>query len=452
MKKEFKKAGIGYRLFKHYVRYMHSKVFYRNVYYINQENVPEAGVPVLFASNHQNCACDPLGLLLGLENWTHPYVIARGDVFGKSHLTDSFFYWIGLLPAFRLNFDGAEALSKNAETIRISGRKLLEGHRLVIFPEGGHQDKRWLGDFSFGYTRLAFEAAEADGFRTDIVIMPCCNHYSDYFGVRGDFMVRFGTPVHLQPYYELYKTKPRTAQREVNKLVREQIASLMLNITDLANYESIDFIRQSEYGDRFAKSNGFNPCVLPEKQESDKALFAALEKAKETDAAAVQAVYDEAALLKREMQTIGVTDYTFAHRAGWGVTLLKALAQVLLLPLWLVTLWPNIILYAFPLALLRTDKMFTNTLRLILAVVLGVPFFLLLTLLVAGLCFGWWWQAAVWIVLYPLTVCFAWYDWQWMRHTLQNFRLLVHRRKADSLTVKRGRVFAALDRLIKHNR
>lgn len=451
MEKNIRKQNIGYRLFKHYVRFWHSKVFYRHVYYINKENVPQAGIPVLFASNHQNCACDPLGLLLGLENATHPYVIARGDVFGKNRLVDSFFYWIGLLPAFRLNFDGAEALAKNAETLRISGSKLLEGNRLIIFPEGGHQDKRWLGDFSFGYTRLAFEAAEADAFLTDIVIMPCCNHYSDYFGVRADFMVRFGTPVHLQPWYEMYKTKPRTAQREVNKLVREQISSLMLNITDLTHYDAIDFIRESEYGDRFARAHGWNPSFLPEKQESDKALFAALEKAKEADAAAVADIYDATASLRKEMEAMGVSDRAFTGKKSWGTTLLKVLTQVVLIPLWLMTLWPNIILYTIPFALLRTDKMFTNTLRLILAVVLGIPFFLLLTLLVGGLCFGWWWQSVLWMLLYPLTVLFAWYEWQWMKRTREELCVLMHKKHADKLAAKRGRLFAALDKLIKHN-
>ena len=57
------RGGIGYRVFKHYVRFLHSRVFYKKVYYIGKENIPEQGVPVVFASNHQNCACDPLLLL-----------------------------------------------------------------------------------------------------------------------------------------------------------------------------------------------------------------------------------------------------------------------------------------------------------------------------------------------------------------------------------------------------
>ncbi|MDY2942125.1 MAG: 1-acyl-sn-glycerol-3-phosphate acyltransferase, partial [Paludibacteraceae bacterium] len=236
------KGGIGYRVFKHYVRFLHSRVFYKKVYYIGKENIPEQGVPVVFASNHQNCACDPLLLLLGLENESHPYVVARGDVFGKSPIADKFFNWLGLVPAFRLNFDGAEALQKNEAMLATTEQKLLEGNRLIIFPEGGHQDKHYLGEFSFGYTRLAFQAAEKANFEKDIVIVPCCNHYSDYFEAKTEALYRFGEPVHLQPYYELYKTKPRTAQREVNKIVRQRIQEMMLDVQDVENYDVVEFL------------------------------------------------------------------------------------------------------------------------------------------------------------------------------------------------------------------
>ena len=235
------RGGIGYRVFKHYVRFLHSRVFYKKVYYIGKENIPEQGVPVVFASNHQNCACDPLLLLLGLENESHPYVVARGDVFGKSPIADKFFNWLGLVPAFRLNFDGAEALQKNEAMLATTEQKLLEGNRLIIFPEGGHQDKHYLGEFSFGYTRLAFQAAEKANFEKDIVIVPCCNHYSDYFEAKTEALYRFGEPVHLQPYYELYKTKPRTAQREVNKIVRQRIQAMMLDVQDVENYDVVDW-------------------------------------------------------------------------------------------------------------------------------------------------------------------------------------------------------------------
>jgi 1-acyl-sn-glycerol-3-phosphate acyltransferase len=185
----------GYQWYKHYARFMNRHLMYR-VEYIGKENLPALGEPCMIVSNHQNCANDPLNLLLGLENESHPYVIARGNVFSWHKMITKFFLW--------------------------------------------------LGDFSFGYTRLAFETAAGDGFAHNIKIVPSAHHYADYFEPGVDVVIRFGQPISLLDYYELYKTKPRTAQRQVNELVRKQIEDMMLDIRDLEHYDDIDWLRQSE--------------------------------------------------------------------------------------------------------------------------------------------------------------------------------------------------------------
>ena len=435
------RGGIGYRVFKHYVRFLHSRVFYKKVYYIGKENIPEQGVPVVFASNHQNCACDPLLLLLGLENESHPYVVARGDVFGKSPIADKFFNWLGLVPAFRLNFDGAEALQKNEAMLAITEQKLLEGNRLIIFPEGGHQDKHYLGEFSFGYTRLAFQAAEKANFEKDIVIVPCCNHYSDYFEVKTEALYRFGEPVHLQPYYELYKTKPCTAQREVNKIVRQRIQAMMLDVQDVENYDVVDWtLSNSPYkgeGEELPSSidtnlapslcregrGGSSSLPLPVRLEAEKAVVAALAKEKAEQPEVFEARCKEVRNILAECKKRHL-DYRNLHKGSVWRALGYTLLSLLIIPVWIVSLWPNLLLYTLPLMFLKTDKMFTNTWRLILAVVVGVPFFLLLTLFVAGFGFGWWWQALAWILLYPLTVDIAWYGWKHLQRTVQEWKMI----------------------------
>ena len=437
------RGGIGYRMFKHYVRFLHSRVFYKKVYYIGKENIPEQGVPVVFASNHQNCACDPLLLLLGLENESHPYVVARGDVFGKSPIADKFFNWLGLVPAFRLNFDGAEALQKNEAMLATTEQKLLEGNRLIIFPEGGHQDKHYLGEFSFGYTRLAFQAAEKANFEKDIVIVPCCNHYSDYFEVKTEALYRFGEPVHLQPYYELYKTKPRTAQREVNKIVRQRIQAMMLDVQDVENYDVVEFMwdkgvrikdaRRISIDSENSNTKVISPlsCVLypsskqplPVRLEAEKAVVAALAKEKAEQPEVFEARCKEVRNILAECKKRHL-DYRNLHKGSVWRALGYTLLSLLILPVWIVSLWPNLLLYTLPLMFLKTDKMFTNTWRLILAVVVGVPFFLLLTLFVAGFGFGWWWQALAWILLYPLTVDIAWYGWKHLQRTVQEWKMI----------------------------
>ena len=66
-------------------------------------------------------------------------------------------------------------------------------------------------------------------------------------------------------YYEQYKTKPRTTMRQVNDIVESQIRELMLNISDLDHYTSIDALREGPVGKDFAIKLGLNPRFLTEK-------------------------------------------------------------------------------------------------------------------------------------------------------------------------------------------
>ncbi|MCR5050801.1 MAG: 1-acyl-sn-glycerol-3-phosphate acyltransferase [Paludibacteraceae bacterium] len=434
-------AGYGYRLFKCYVRFLNEHLLYRHTYYLDRSNIPTKGEPCLIVANHQNCANDPLNLLLSLENDTHPYVIARGDAFSLSKALNKFFAWLGMLPAFRLKYEGADSLPKNEETLRIASEKLLEGNRLILYPEGIHYDKRWLGEFSLGYVRLAFQTAEKDGFQRDIKILPTANHYEDYFMVYGDMMIRYGKPVSLAPFYDLYKTKPRTAQREVDKLVRAQVEDMMLDIRDLDHYDELDWLRNSEFGVRYCREQGKNPNYLPDKLITDKQLVAAMKD---------WIGWDAIRELRLIEERLGINDTDLLYAKGWGITLLSLLAQIVLLPLWILTLYPNIFHYNVNIPFRKIDKMFTNSWRLIIPVVVGVPFFFIATVLVCGLIWGLWWQSIVWMLLtiYPLPI-FTLREWKWMQRTWHNLKILCYRSRIEKLNKKRASLFEIIYKMIQ---
>ena len=173
MNEDVTKQHPAYLAFKAYVRFFHDKIYYRKTYKINTEEIPESGIPTLILSNHQNCLNDPLGILFSFSD-RKAHFLTRADVFALSPVADKFLRSIGLLPSFRLNYEGAEALKNNKETFKSTERELVKGRTIVMYPEAGHQDKHWLGYFSLGYARLAFEAAELDDFKTDIIIVGRC--------------------------------------------------------------------------------------------------------------------------------------------------------------------------------------------------------------------------------------------------------------------------------------
>lgn len=378
------KLTLGYRLTKAYFRFASDGIFYRKRYIVDADHIPPEGTPVLVAMNHQNTFHDILGVLFARDD-RKMHFIARADAFEIHPLFRNFLFWAGVLPAFRMQYQGEEALSNNDETFRITEQNLLDGHTVLIFPEAGHQNKRWLGFFSLGYLRMAFEAAASANFEKEIFILPAANHYSNYRGLREQTWIRFGTPISLKPWYERYKDKPRTCQREVNQLVREQIQSMMLDVRDLDHYKEIDFIRTSGFGKDFALSLGKNPDVLPEKLEADKELVKRLD-AGEPDYGAVETY-------RTALEEARFDDGQMVPRPSFVKALLSVLLLILTLPFALFCIWPALPNWFVPQYVndhfKDDDGMFLTTFQLAINTLVLIPLEFVLTWIFTGLVAGW---------------------------------------------------------------
>ena len=448
-KNKVEKPGWLYRIFWFYLRFFYSKIFYKRTYKVNGEVIPENGTPLLIVSNHQNCLNDPLGLVFSFSD-RKPYVITRADVFTVSSMADKFLRAIGLLPAFRLDYDGEGALGKNAATFQVSEKALIDGRTVIMYPEAKHQDKHWLGKFSYGYTKMAFEAAEMGNFEKDILILPACNHYSHYFGIQNQVLVKFGTPISIQPYYELYKPKPRTAQREVNKLVRDQISDLMLDIRDLDNYDAIDFIRTT-YGKAYAKWKGADSNDLPERLLSDKDLVAKLDEAKKEDERSLNELYLYARILRQGIDELGVTDHHLEENVNLMALGFKLMLLFILLPLWIFSWWPSMPVYWIPMSIFKAkmkDPMFEGTLLYGSAVLFTLPVFSLITLLVVGRTIGCL-SAIVYVALFPLLMLFCWKYAMCAKRIFQSLQCLLKQSSVDSLKRMRKSLHEKLNNVLK---
>ena len=401
------KPNILVRILKSYVRIIHNYLFYRRFVTIGRKNLPPKGTPTIVACNHQNCMNDPLGIVFAVDR--HDKFYTRADIFSKPRRA-KMLRAIGLLPAYRLGWDGGmDAVKNNEKSWNEGEQELNNGQTIVIFPEGMHQVRHWLGDFSFGYTKMAFEAAQMSGFEKEIFIQPAANHYKNYWHMQSDLAIIFGEPLSIAPYYELYKTKPRTAQREVNKIIHQRISDLMLDIRDTENYDEIDFIRKT-YGKRFAVANSLNPNKIEQKLEADKRLVATLAEAQAAEPERVTKLYSEVKDYSAKIASLNLRDWVFEKQPTLPGTLCETIVMIILLPLFAAALVPNILIYLAPNLITPKlkDKMFKASIYLGVSLI-TIPLAYLLTIIFDIFLTKSVFLTIIHVILLPFLGLFAWY-------------------------------------------
>ena len=439
------------KAFRVYLQFVNSGLYFRNEHVIGIENVPVNGTPVMLVSNHQNCLNDPLSVCLNLTDRRLNF-IARANVFNNP-IAGKFLRKIGLLPAYRMSYDGYAAVSKNRTMMDAAGQALSDGETLMMFPEAGHQNKRWLGTFKIGYLKIAFEAAEKLNFEHDVMILPSCNHYSNYFHARTDMVIRFGEPISLMPYYEKYKEEPRATMLEINEIVRERIKELMLHIEDLENYEQIDFLRETGYGRKYAIEHGFKFSYLPSRLLSDQKLVSALEEAKNENPEEMAEIYADTAEYAKGLKKLHIRDWLFIRNPKWPAAALRGLGLLLLFPLFVASIIPTALLFLIPKIFLKSmikDHMFNSSFHVAVSVFVSVPLCLILPMVLLGVYLNFWW-ALGYMIAFPFMFVLA---WNYLRLFLKFKGTCIFINKSNRATINKLRklrtsIFERLDKLVK---
>ena len=438
------------KTFRTYLQYVNSWLYFRKEHIVGLENVPIDGTPVVVVSNHQNCLNDPLCVCLKLTDRRMNF-IARANVF-KNPIFNKALRAMGLLPAYRMSHEGFGAINKNRETMDDAGQALTDGETLMLYPEADHQDKRWLGKFKLGYLRIAFEAAEKMNFEQDVMILPSCNHYSNYFHARTDMLIKFAEPISLKPYYDRYKEAPRETMMEVNTIVRDTIQQMMLHIEDLDHYEEIDFIRESGYGRKYAKEHGYKFNYLPSRLLSDQKLVAELQRAYTENKEEMEGVYADTRRYAEGLKELNIRDWLFIHNPGIEAPILRGLGLLLLLPLFIVSIIPTALLFIIPkifLNILIKDQMFISSFNVGVSVFVSVPICLIIPSILLWIFAGFWW-ALGYFVAFPFMFVLAWNFMRMFQKFMGSCRFVARKNhdKVSKLKEIRQRIFSQLDKMI----
>ena len=439
------------KAFRKYLQFVNSGMYFKKEHVIGLENLPVNGTPTVIVSNHQNCLNDPLCVCLKLTDRRMNF-LARANVF-QNPVFNKALRAMGLLPAYRMGYEGLSHVRRNSETIADAGKALVDGETVMLYPEGGHQDKRWLGTFKLGYLRIAFEAAEKMNFEEDVMILPSCNHYSNYFHARTEMIIKFGKPISLKPYYERYKEEPRATMMEINDIVHSEIKEMMLHVEDIEHYEQIDWLRECGYGRKYALEHGFKYNYLPSRLLSDQSLVNALQTATEENPEEMESIYKETSELLNGIKELNIRDWLFIRNPGIEAVLLRGLGLITLLPLFLVSIIPTAILFIVPELFLKKlikDEMFISSFRVAVSALITVPLCLFIPVILLWVFSGFWW-ALGYFVAFPLMFILA---WNYMRLLMKfigtcNFVAKRNRKKVNWLRKLRTSVFSRLDKILK---
>ena len=453
MKKELKPRdhNLLLKAFRYYLQFVNSGLYFRKEHMVGLENVPVNGTPCVVVSNHQNCLNDPLSVVLNLTDRRMNF-IARANVFNNP-IAGAFLRKIGMLPAYRMSHEGYSSVAKNKDMMNASSDALCDGETLMMYPEAGHQNKRWLGNFKIGYLKIAFEAAEKFNFERDVMILPSANHYSNYFHARTDMLIRFGEPISLKPYYEEYKEEPRATMLKINDIVRERIKELMLNIEDLEHYEQIDFLRETGYGRKYAIEHGYKFNYLPSRLLSDQKLVSALQEATNEHPEEMEKIYEDTAALSKGLNELKIRDWLFIRDHKLPMAILRGLWLLILLPLFILSIIPTGLLFLLPKIFLKAwikDKMFYSSFYVGVSVFISVPICLILPFVLLAVFANIWW-ALGYLVAFPFMFVLAWNYMRLFWRFVGTCRYVKrsNRSAINKLRELRTSIYERLDKLVK---
>ncbi|NQU26928.1 MAG: 1-acyl-sn-glycerol-3-phosphate acyltransferase [Candidatus Marinimicrobia bacterium] len=232
-----------YRIAK-FIAFQAVKLFYRRVIIKNKRYLPKSG-PVIFAANHPNTMMDPL--LIGFACTRNLHFLAKSTLFGRP-LVNSFLNRLKIIPVYRRQ-DNPDDMHKNVEVFEQCYRILDQGKCILIFPEGISLVDRILSPIKTGAARIGFGAAARAEFQNTISIIPVGINYSDVVRFRSDVYIRFGQPITLSDYADLYQSDEVEAIHQVTNLIETALKKLTTSLkeNELINIvENLESIYKSE--------------------------------------------------------------------------------------------------------------------------------------------------------------------------------------------------------------
>ncbi len=191
--------------------------------------------PLIFVVNHQNALMDALALLT-VRTW-QPVFLSRSDIF-KNPTQRKILTFFKMLPVYRMR-DGFNTLQQNDDTFNKTAEVLKNHNGLIILPEGSHLGIKKLRPLKKGFARIAFQVQEASVDSLRIKIVPVGLDFADYKLLGSPLLIRFGEPVSVEPFMNVYQQNQARGINLLTDTVRQAMQNEIIHIEDEENHEAI---------------------------------------------------------------------------------------------------------------------------------------------------------------------------------------------------------------------
>lgn len=219
-------------------------LYHKSVTYSGEENI-DWGKPIIFAPSHQSAFTDALCLILPAKytNDRFIYPLVRADAFGNSKVMDWILTSFHMMPVYRPK-DKVDIKKRNDSVFADCYKILSQNRNLLIHPEGNCYPVKKVRRFKKGLARIAFGAEMINEFDLDTIIIPVGINYRKVTGARGGIHVRYGEPVSLKDYEDIYRDHAASAIAELTSEVEQRVREITVDIQSDEHYRLIEDIME----------------------------------------------------------------------------------------------------------------------------------------------------------------------------------------------------------------
>jgi len=423
--------SVVYGALKLFPAFVHNYIFYRNVYTMGLENIPEDGA-VIFAPNHQNALMDAL-IMISVKNW-QPVFMARADIFAGQFVRRLLFF-MKILPIFRIR-DGKESLKQNDDVFNKAVEVLRKRRYLVIYPEASHKGIRKLRPLKKGITRIAFMAEEASNYTLNVKIVPVGINYQDYYDFRTDVLINFGKPISVEEYRDIYLENPQKAHHELVQRITKDLSELIIDIKDSDNYDNFEIAR-TIYAPIIVRKEGKIVNNFQNQLLAGRKVVGIMENLKNNN----PTLFDELNYYLKHYREIlkaeNLRDWIIRRKFKVFGVLLRTLILLLTSPLALFGFVNNFVPYFSPYLLTNRvkDRNFHSSLRFALYLFLFPIWYTFLIVMLCKYC-NLWWVGVLYMVAVPFTGIFSHHFYDYVKRVKAMWRLLFNKRKWSFLKLR----------------